>query len=203
MAERIRQLEEALAVSHAKTSRDPHTLLVPTEDTHGDRSLVSSGTPILQNNDVIDAFGTLSIGSDGRSKYHNQSAGADVSVQFFGPIRSPMHLCLNFSVFRGGKLVMFPIRRDNSSHLSRPSLPTFQLQAQEHFVRADTPCSRPRSCILPPCFLSALLKVKPLAQRMKSLHSYPVRRSLGTSVTCFLRMAVGCWYIYGLPQLLD
>jgi len=78
MAERIRQLEEALAVSHAKTSTEIHALLVQTDDNQKDRPVDQPSQSSSVNNDVIDAFGTLSIGSDGRSKYHNQSAGADV-----------------------------------------------------------------------------------------------------------------------------
>lgn len=81
MAERIHQLEEALAVAHAKTSTDVHTLLVQTEEGQKDRSADQPSQSNSSNNDVIDAFGTLSIGSDGRTKYHNQSAGADVSSQ--------------------------------------------------------------------------------------------------------------------------
>jgi hypothetical protein len=100
MAERIHQLEEALAASHAKTSTDIHALLIPTEEGHGDRSdLNGSSSP--QNNDVIDAFGTLSIGSDGRSKYHNQAAGADVSVQLLGmTFGKPSHASLRSPVLR-------------------------------------------------------------------------------------------------------
>jgi hypothetical protein len=79
MADRIHQLEEALALSHAKTSTEVHALLTPVENGIGDQSIDPQGSSSSQN-DVIDAFGTLSIGSDGRSKYHNQSAGADVSV---------------------------------------------------------------------------------------------------------------------------
>lgn len=94
MAERIRQLEEALAISHAKTSTEVHGLLVATEDGNGDRSGDPQAPSSSQNNDVIDAFGTLSIGSDGRSKYHNQSAGADVSLIFVHarePLIIPLH----------------------------------------------------------------------------------------------------------------
>lgn len=77
MAERIRQLEEALSVAHAKTSTEVHVLLGKSEDLQGETFLDQGNQNNVQN-DVIDAFGTLSIGSDGRSKYHNQSAGADV-----------------------------------------------------------------------------------------------------------------------------
>lgn len=83
MGERIRQLEEALAIAHGKTSTEVHALLLQIEDGVGDRSVDTHGLLLSQNNDVIDAFGTLSIGSDGRSKYHNQSAGADVRLPVF------------------------------------------------------------------------------------------------------------------------
>ena len=112
MAERIRQLEEALALSHAKTSADPHALLVPgagalleeaaASGLVGERPGDAHDSASSQNNDVIDAFGTLSIGSDGRSKYHNQSAGADVS-----PPQSsfaPSHLRRPDAVFCRGTL---------------------------------------------------------------------------------------------------
>lgn len=82
MADRIRHLEEALAVAHAKTSTEVHVLLTKPEDSTAD-PLSEQGDQSAVQNDVIDAFGTLSIGSDGRSKYHNQSAGADVcTIQF-------------------------------------------------------------------------------------------------------------------------
>ncbi|KAF8513990.1 hypothetical protein BU17DRAFT_68547 [Hysterangium stoloniferum] len=81
MAERIRALEGALATAHAKTSNETHPLLVNTDvEDRIDRDMGSGG-----DSDVIDAFGTLSIGQDGRSKYHNQSAGAD----YFAEAESP------------------------------------------------------------------------------------------------------------------
>jgi hypothetical protein len=91
MAERIHQLEEALTLAHAKTSTEIHSLLIPNEDGGGEHSSDTQGLSSSQN-DVIDAFGTLSIGSDGRSKYHNQSAGADVSLLFIQYIQ-----CFSFS----------------------------------------------------------------------------------------------------------
>ncbi|GJJ10068.1 hypothetical protein Clacol_004294 [Clathrus columnatus] len=84
MGDRIRQLEEALAVAHAKTSTEVHVLLAKPEDLQGENFTEHGNQNGLQN-DVIDAFGTLSIGSDGRSKYHNQSAGAD----YFAEAESP------------------------------------------------------------------------------------------------------------------
>ncbi|KAF8590790.1 hypothetical protein K439DRAFT_1627523 [Ramaria rubella] len=104
MAERIHQLEEALAVSHAKTSTEVHALLAATEDGHGDHSADSQSPSAAQNNDVIDAFGTLSIGSDGRSKYHNQSAGAD----YFAEAESPDVPTAGARAFLEGGYIMLP-----------------------------------------------------------------------------------------------
>ncbi|KAF8481461.1 fungal-specific transcription factor domain-containing protein, partial [Gautieria morchelliformis] len=90
MADRIHQLEDALALAHAKTSTEVHALLLPPENGNGMGDHAGAGdaqgaAAAAPNNDVIDAFGTLSIGSDGRSKYHNQSAGAD----YFAEAESP------------------------------------------------------------------------------------------------------------------
>lgn len=94
MAERINQLEEALAVAHAKTSTEVHSLLIPPEDGGGERSVDTRG-PSSSQSDVIDAFGTLSIGSDGRSKYHNQSAGADVSLLLVQHLSIVSYICVS------------------------------------------------------------------------------------------------------------
>jgi hypothetical protein len=85
MAERIRALEDALAAAHAKTTNEIHTLLVNTdvEERMNMGGAAEKDGEGSVNNDVIDAFGTLSIGQDGRSKYHNQSAGADVRIVNF------------------------------------------------------------------------------------------------------------------------
>ncbi|KIJ42345.1 hypothetical protein M422DRAFT_208868 [Sphaerobolus stellatus SS14] len=102
MADRIRQLEEALAVAHAKTSTDVHGLLVQTEDGQNDHSVEQQSQSNSTNNDVIDAFGTLSIGSDGRSKYHNQSAGAD----YFAEAESPDVPTAGARAFEHGEVLL-------------------------------------------------------------------------------------------------
>ncbi|KAG5636855.1 hypothetical protein H0H81_006607 [Sphagnurus paluster] len=83
MGQRIRQLEDALAIFQSGVSSDTHPLLrdellsikfgpdkgslLEREDTSPDKSL-----------DSIDALGTLTIGGHGQVKYFGRSAGSEV-----------------------------------------------------------------------------------------------------------------------------
>lgn len=98
MSKRIRELEDALAISHAKLSSTPHPLL--TEDLKDIKSGIDNinmkarpRDPTLQPNlsgpsavpesnwENTKAFGTLTIGDNGQaSKYFGRAAGAEVST---------------------------------------------------------------------------------------------------------------------------
>lgn len=82
MSERIRQLEDALAIFQAGISHERHPLLRDelltikfgpevrrTVDEEHNRDILSSN---------IDALGTLTIGEHGESKYFGRSAGSEV-----------------------------------------------------------------------------------------------------------------------------
>ncbi|PCH44571.1 hypothetical protein WOLCODRAFT_26864 [Wolfiporia cocos MD-104 SS10] len=73
MSERIRQLEDALAIAQGKVSNEPHPLLAAGQDI---KTRQGDGTPVggvpISSQSVVDAFGLLSI------------SGRDVST-FFGP----------------------------------------------------------------------------------------------------------------------
>lgn len=82
MSERIRQLEDALAIFQAGISHERHPLLRDelltikfgpevrrTVDEEHSRDLLSSS---------IDALGTLTVGEHGESKYFGRSAGSEV-----------------------------------------------------------------------------------------------------------------------------
>lgn len=85
MSERIRKLEAALATLQTNVSHEPHPLLK--------EELLVLGTPLkpppvldgirptadLQSvEDTIQAFGTLTIGANGRTIFHSQGVSADV-----------------------------------------------------------------------------------------------------------------------------
>jgi hypothetical protein len=89
MGDRIRQLEDALAASHAKNSSEPHPLLrddlvkVKVEDEEGFLPSLEdplSGAEVELANPPIEAFGTLSISSHS-SRFFGATGGAEVSVR--------------------------------------------------------------------------------------------------------------------------
>ena len=84
MSERIRQLEDALAIFQAGISHERHPLLRDelltikfgpevrrTVDDEHQRDMLSAS---------IDALGTLTLGEHGESKYFGRSAGSEVSA---------------------------------------------------------------------------------------------------------------------------
>jgi hypothetical protein len=89
MSARIRQLEDALAVSHAATSSDTHTLLQ--RDLLRIKSIIDLHSAIEQTNEdeettgrddsrVLDTFGTLALRDDGASTFYGRSAGHEVRI---------------------------------------------------------------------------------------------------------------------------
>lgn len=85
MGERIRQLEDALAILQAKYSNEPHPLL------RDDNLMISATTPEQEDDspvpelspanppDVIEAFGTLSMHDHGVSRFFGPTGGTEVS----------------------------------------------------------------------------------------------------------------------------
>lgn len=83
MKERIRQLEDALAILHAKSSNEPHPLLrddlLSANTEHDDEDMVETEpTPVKPPPDIIDAFGTLSVSEHGVSRFFGPTGGAEV-----------------------------------------------------------------------------------------------------------------------------
>lgn len=82
MGQRIRQLEDALAIFQSSVSNETHPLL------HEDLLGVKYGPEVRNSGDpepprdavgeTIDALGTLTIGDSGESKYFGRSAGSEV-----------------------------------------------------------------------------------------------------------------------------
>jgi hypothetical protein len=80
MAERIRQLEDALASSQSGFSNEVHPLL--REEPHSKYNSENANVPAIPKQSVeqiIDALGTMSIGKQGEGKYFGRSAGTEAS----------------------------------------------------------------------------------------------------------------------------
>lgn len=82
MGERIRQLEDALAILQAKSSNEPHPLLSGSEANvvaeHDEEPIMPDQMP-SNSGEVIDAFGTLSISDYGTSRFFGPTGGTEVS----------------------------------------------------------------------------------------------------------------------------
>lgn len=89
MANRVRELEDGLKLSHAKTSSEPHPLLseellkikMPLQ--REPQALRNGGLSIKEEEnppDALDAFGSLSISLSGRTKYFGHIANSWVSL---------------------------------------------------------------------------------------------------------------------------
>ena len=83
MGERIRQLEDALAILQAKHTNDPHPLLrddalttTKSEPQYDNDALANH--PTQKQGDVIEAFGTLSVYDHGVSRFFGPSGGTEV-----------------------------------------------------------------------------------------------------------------------------
>ncbi|KAF8899636.1 fungal-specific transcription factor domain-containing protein [Gymnopilus junonius] len=85
LANRVRQLEDALRASHSHLSSEPHPLLseellkIKAPLQRDVATLKSSPTTVKEeehNPDVVDAFGSLSIALSGKTKYYGQTANS-------------------------------------------------------------------------------------------------------------------------------
>ncbi|KAL4249930.1 hypothetical protein ABKN59_002009 [Abortiporus biennis] len=82
MGERIRQLEDALAILQAKCSNEPHPLLrddalaanTPEQEEDGP---AKEPSPMNGSTEVIEAFGTLSVYDHGMSRFFGPSGGTE------------------------------------------------------------------------------------------------------------------------------
>lgn len=81
MAERIRQLEAALASSQSVLSNEMHPLLKEELRSIKNNTGVANipAVPKQSVEQIIDALGTMSIGKSGEGKYFGRSAGIEVS----------------------------------------------------------------------------------------------------------------------------
>ena len=91
MSARIRQLEDALTVSHSNVSRDTHPLLQrdllqikSIIDLHSAIEEIADETTEVDNGRVLDVFGTLALRDDGASTFYGRSAGHEVSMSSLG-----------------------------------------------------------------------------------------------------------------------
>ena len=86
LANRVRDLEDALRNTHTRLSNEPHPLLA--EELLRIKAPLQREPPVLRNAnsltakeeehnpDVVDAFGTLSLSLSGRAKYYGQTANS-------------------------------------------------------------------------------------------------------------------------------
>lgn len=94
MGQRIRQLEDALAVMQVSFSNEPHPLL--RDELLGIKLGLEEQRPAnaLTKPSVIDAMGTLTLTDKGEARYFGPSAGSEVGatllfVSFFVTPRYP------------------------------------------------------------------------------------------------------------------
>lgn len=87
LANRVRDLEDALRASHTLHSLDPHPLLsedllrikAPIQRENLINTGATNGNPDEQGADVVDSFGSLSISESGRTNYFGQATSSWVS----------------------------------------------------------------------------------------------------------------------------
>lgn len=94
MSDRIRQLEDALAILQSTQTRDPHPLLQ--RDLLKIKSSIELHSAVegeeggglqqeeTEESQYIDAFGTLAIRDDGAATFFGRSAGSEVRIILFG-----------------------------------------------------------------------------------------------------------------------
>ncbi|KZT25295.1 hypothetical protein NEOLEDRAFT_1065216 [Neolentinus lepideus HHB14362 ss-1] len=84
LTKRVRELEDALATSHAQVSSDPHPLLqqsgVPVATTPAINAQSGSSTPATEQH-LSDFFGTLTVSENGVSRFFGPSGGVEVSIR--------------------------------------------------------------------------------------------------------------------------
>ncbi|EIW58721.1 uncharacterized protein TRAVEDRAFT_123989 [Trametes versicolor FP-101664 SS1] len=89
LANRVRDLEDALRASHTLHSLDPHPLLsedllrikAPIQRENLINTGATNGNPDEQGADVVDSFGSLSISESGRTNYFGQATSSWVNNQ--------------------------------------------------------------------------------------------------------------------------
>lgn len=81
MKERIRKLEDALAILHAQSSNEPHPLLrdelLSANIEHDEDDMTDAESTPARPPDIIDAFGTLSVSEHGVSRFFGPTGGAE------------------------------------------------------------------------------------------------------------------------------
>ena len=95
MSNRIRQLEDALAILQSSVSDQRHPLLSDEllKVKFGSESIGARETPTSGEDHVpqksIDALGSLTLGSSGKLLYLGRSAGSEVGALFFSLLLIP------------------------------------------------------------------------------------------------------------------
>ena len=81
MNERIRQLEDALAILQARSSNEPHPLLrddpIASKTEPEDEEAHAELEPV-HTAEIIDTFGTLSVAEHGVSRFFGPTGGSEV-----------------------------------------------------------------------------------------------------------------------------
>lgn len=114
MSARIRQLEDALTVSHSNVSRDTHPLLQrdllqikSIIDLHSAIEQIADETTEVDNGRVLDVFGTLALRDDGASTFYGRSAGHEVSMS---SLVNALNMNALFSGPPSSKISLFALR---------------------------------------------------------------------------------------------
>ncbi|EKM81461.1 hypothetical protein AGABI1DRAFT_54232 [Agaricus bisporus var. burnettii JB137-S8] len=117
MSNRIRQLEDALAILQATISDRPHALL--TEDhlkiKFGSEAILPKDEEGEEREASIDALGTLTLEDSGESRYFGRSAGTEVSSDSTPSAEETENLHVPLSPELEGLSNSFPFTRFNMS----------------------------------------------------------------------------------------
>ena len=123
LCSRVRDLEDALRVSHTQNSTKPHPLL--TDELLRVKAPLQRESPPINpttinqqeeenNPDVIDSFGTLAINRSGHTSYYGQFANSGVSRQFilhFSHRYSDSRLQTDSASYRFGNVICVVSRK--------------------------------------------------------------------------------------------
>ncbi|OSD05404.1 hypothetical protein PYCCODRAFT_1533505 [Trametes coccinea BRFM310] len=111
MSERIHQLEDALAITQAKCSNDPHPLLsdgkMKARGLEEDDEVPPEEMGTVTPTDVVSAFGMLSVSDHGVSRFFGPTGGTEVSSDNDGP-PSPSNGSRSPESIRGSKTPPLP-----------------------------------------------------------------------------------------------
>jgi hypothetical protein len=105
MSDRIRQLEDALAILQSTVSKEPHPLLdcelfkiKSSMELHsaveGDEHESPDHQERTEESQYIDVFGTLAIRDDGAATFYGRSAGSEVCTMYDLSASRPLTLNL-------------------------------------------------------------------------------------------------------------